>query len=297
MTAVAVLGCGLIGSSWLRAFHSHGMKVRAWDPDLRRAQTLSGVDNVEILDSPEEAVAGAGFVQESGPEDLEKKKQLYEAIAHCLHAEVVLASSTSTLQPSLMQGGIAFADRIVVGHPFNPPHVLPLVEVVGGKDTALWAIDRALAFYRSIGKYPIHLRTERLGHLANRLQAALWREAVDAVQSGQAAVEDVDAAVTLALGPRWALLGPFATFHLGGGEGGLSHFLQQLQGPLEAIWNDAHRPLLTKELRHKLVQATAELFANQSRDDAIRERDERLKAVLSISRGASWSVLGRPESG
>jgi 3-hydroxyacyl-CoA dehydrogenase len=275
-----VLGCGVIGASWVTAFRAAGQAVRLWDPNQAAAHAVAARHGgaVTVLNCPEAAVEGAAFVQENGPEDLAVKRELCRRIAGDLGPHAIVASSTSTLQASELQDGVEFADRLLIGHPFNPPHILPLVEVVGGAATAEWAVEKAMSFYAALGKHPIRLRIERPGHLANRLQAALWREAVDAVASGQASVADVDAAVTLALGPRWALTGPFATFALGGGKGGLAHFLEHLGAPFEALWDDARRPDMTEALKQSLV---AELDNSPLRFD-VEERDRRLRQILSI---------------
>jgi carnitine 3-dehydrogenase len=279
----AVLGCGVIGSSWVAAFRAADLSVQIWDPDGDRAQAVAQRHGGRIvaLDSPEAAVEGAGFVQENGPENLALKRSLWQRIERTLGSRTIVASSTSTLQPSALQQGAAFADRLLVGHPFNPPHILPLVEVVAGAATAEWVTAAAMDFYAGIGKHPIRLRLERPGHLANRLQAALWREAVDAVASGQATVADVDAAVTLALGPRWALTGPFATFALGGGAGGLAHFLDHLGVPFETLWDDAQRPQMTTALQQQLV---AEMDGSPL-PFGVEERNRRLVRVLATAMG------------
>lgn len=283
---VAVLGCGVIGLSWVRAFLDKGHVVRAWDPDKNLESKLESLKTelpgavMSFHPTPEAAVVGAHFVQESGPEMLSVKQALYARIAPVMREDAILASSTSTLLPSQLQEGTVFAERIVIGHPFNPPHLLPLVEVVGGNSTSEKTIERAMAFYRALGKKPIHLRTERPGHLANRLQAALWREAVDAVASGQASVEDVDLAVTAALGPRWAVMGPFKTFHLGGGEGGLARFLAHLGDAFEALWDDAHRPEMTASLKQKLIAETKQEVKGCSPQELAAERDSKLRALF-----------------
>jgi len=281
----AVLGCGVIGSSWVTAFHAAGHNVRVWDPDLSGAgaKAAANLDGVTLYDTPEAAVEGAQFVQENGPENLGTKRALLGRIAPSFGSETVVASSTSTLQASDIQLGLDCADRILVGHPFNPPHVIPLVEVIRGRATAEWVIDRAMSFYAALGKHPIRLQVERPGHLANRLQAALWREAVDAVASGQASVADVDAAVTLALGPRWALAGPFATFAIGGGKGGLTHFLEHLGGPFEALWDDARRPEMTPALTQKLVEDVAPILARSPLRHSKQAREERLRNIIAIA--------------
>ncbi|MGY2737193.1 3-hydroxyacyl-CoA dehydrogenase NAD-binding domain-containing protein [Sphingomonas sp. UYP23] len=281
----AVLGCGVIGSSWIEAFLAGGLEVSVWDPSpsaLSAALKRHG-DSIVVAPTPEAAVSGAGFVQENGPEDVAAKQKLFDQISEAVGPHTVVASSTSTLQPSALQANLTFADRLLIGHPFNPPHIVPLVEVVAGSLTAEWAVDAAMEFYLSLGKRPIRLHRERPGHLANRLQAALWREAVDAVASGQATVEDVDAAVTLALGPRWALLGPFATFNLGGGAGGLAHFLEHLGAPFEALWDDAQRPVVTEELKRSMIAAVRDGSNGRTPEALAADRDTRLKAILAIS--------------
>lgn len=285
-TTTAVLGCGVIGSSWVTAFHAARHKVRVWDPDLAAAgaKAAKGLDAVTLCDTPEAAVEGAHFVQENGPENLAAKCALFARIGHSLESGAVIASSTSTLKASDIQRGLDCADRIVVGHPFNPPHIMPLVEVIGGTATAEWAIDKAMSFYAALGKHPIRLRIERPGHLANRLQAALWREAVDAVACGQASVADVDAAVTLALGPRWALTGPYATFAMAGGEGGLVHFLRHLGPAFEALWDDARRPDMTEALTQKLVEDVARELDRSLLSQNRHAHEERLRRILAIAR-------------
>jgi carnitine 3-dehydrogenase len=283
---VAVLGCGVIGRSWIQSFLEHGMHVAAWDPDPRAASVLRDInhgDRLRLASSPAEAVQDVDFVQENGPENLALKHQLLAELVSSLPAHAIIASSTSTLQPSELQRDCAFRERVVIGHPFNPPHILPLVEVVPGEHTDAEVVARTMRFYEGIGKHPILLHRERPGHLANRLQAALWREAVDAVASGQASIADVDAAVRLSLGPRWALMGPFATFHLGGGNGGLAHFLDHLGPALESLWDDAHRPEMTEALKKILVEGVEKSVGDASVEELCRGRDVKLAAVLEIA--------------
>ena len=282
---VAVLGCGTIGCSWAEAFLAAGFEVRAWDPHpgYQRALLSSAARygrTLHVCNTAVSAISGAQFVQESAPENLELKAALYASIAAALAPTAVVASSASTIMPSVLQQGCDFAERMLVGHPFNPPHILPLVEIVGGTRTSEQSIELAMGFYRDVGKHPIRLRTERAGHLANRLQAAIWREAVDAVASGQADVADVDAVLTLALGPRWALTGPFATFNLGGGAGGLRHFLQHLGPAFEALWDDARRPLLTAALQERLIAQTSRAQGVRSVAEIAAARDLVLEDIL-----------------
>jgi len=296
---VAVLGCGTIGASWAEAFLAAGFDVRAWDPRPGYEQPLltSAARHgraLHVCSAAVSAVCGAQFVQESGPESVELKAALYASIAAELAPTAVVASSTSTIMPSVLQQGCGFAERLLVGHPFNPPHILPLVEVVGGAHTSEKSIELAMSFYRAVGKSPIRLRTERPGHLANRLQAALWREAVDAVASGQADVADVDAVLTLALGPRWALTGPFATFNLGGGPGGLRHFLDHLGPAFEALWDDARRPLVSAALKEALIAQASRAQGERSVAEIAAARD---LALIDILRTAMKFSTSTPDPG
>ncbi len=280
---VAALGAGLIGGSWARLFVQGGHAVVLWDPDAKRARAVAADigGGAEVADTSEAAASGADFIQESGPEILEAKRELLMRIAPAVGPRTVIASSTSTFMPSQLQAGLPFAARVVIGHPFNPPELMPLVEVVPGPETAPETVERAAAFYGGLGKTTVRLLRERPGHLANRLQAALWREAVDAVASGAATVADVDAAVTAALGPRWAVMGPFASLHLGGGEGGLAHFLDHIGPAFEALWDDAQRPVMDAALRARLSRETEAAVGGRSAADLAAERDARLKAVLA----------------
>ncbi len=286
---IAVVGCGTIGSSWALAFGSAGFTVRCWDPQPHFARAMAAwpvevMRRIAICDTVAEAVDGADFVQESGPERLDLKAELLASMAATLPAHAVVASSTSTIMPSLLQQDCTFGERVLIGHPFNPPHLIPLVEVVGGAATSRGSIEIAMDLYRRAGKHPIHLRLERPGHLANRLQAAIWREAIDAVASGQADVADVDAAVTLALGPRWALTGPFATFNLGGGPGGLRHFLDHLGPAFTGLWHDLRTPVVDAALTDRLVAETDAAQGGRSVAELAAARDAVLGAVLDAGR-------------
>jgi 3-hydroxyacyl-CoA dehydrogenase len=230
--------------------------------------------------SPEAAVADAEFVQENAPERLTVKRALYTRLDPVLPPDAVFASSTSGLIMSELQSGLKAAARFAVGHPFNPPHLIPLVEVVGGRDTAPETVQWCLSFYRSIGKKAIWVRKEAAGHLANRLQAALWREAVSAVVSGIASVEDVDTVVTAGLGLRWAAMGPHMTLHLGGGEGGMTHLLEQLGPAFVAWWATMTTPELTDSVCQQIIDGVAAEARGRSIAELARERDAILLPLL-----------------
>ena len=199
-------------------------------------------------------MAGAEFVQESAPEREGMKRALLARLDAVLDPAIVIASSSSGLLMSRVQTDCRHPERCVIGHPFNPPHLVPLVEVVGGEKTGSRAIEQALAFYTVIGKQPIHIRREVPGHVANRLQAALWREALHLVAEGVASVADVDTAISAGPGLRWALMGPHLTFHLAGGVGGIDHFLDQFAAPMSSWWETLGNPTLTPELREPARQ-------------------------------------------
>jgi carnitine 3-dehydrogenase len=297
----AVLGAGTIGASWAAWFLSRGMRVTVWDPrpeaadyvrryvaDAWPAMARLGMaadaspDAWRFAATPEAAVADAEFVQENAPERLAVKRELYARLDGALPAETILASSTSGLIMSELQAGLASAARFAVGHPFNPPHLIPLVEVVGGKDTAPETVQWCLAFYRAIGKKPIWIRKEAAGHLANRLQAALWREAVSAVVTGLASVEDVDTAISAGPGLRWAAMGPHMTFHLGGGEGGISHMLDQFRPAFEAWWATMSTPPLTDDTCRMIIDGIAAEAKGRTIAQLAVERDAVLLPLLEL---------------
>jgi carnitine 3-dehydrogenase len=302
----AVLGAGTIGASWTAWFLARGMSVDVWDPrpeaeayvrgyiaDAWPAMARLGMeadaspDAWRFLATPEAAVENARFVQENAPERLPVKRELYARIDEKLPPDTILASSTSGLIMSDMQTGFRSAARFAVGHPFNPPHLIPLVEVVGGRETSSETIAWCPDFCRAIGKKPIHIRKEAPGHLANRLQAALWREAVSAVVTGLASVEDVDTAITAGPGLRWAAMGPHMTFHLGGGEGGITHMLNQFKPAFEAWWASMTTPELSESTIKQIIDGVAAEARGRSIAQLGAERDAVLLPLLELTGGGS----------
>jgi carnitine 3-dehydrogenase len=299
---VAVIGTGTIGASWAAFFLSRGLRVTASDPapqaeallrrfidtawpvltQLRAKTAAPPQDALAFCAEPETAVAEADFVQENAPERETVKQALLARIDAVLPSEVIIASSSSGLLISRLQAGCRHPERCVIGHPFNPPHLIPLVEVVGGERTAPAAIDRALAFYKAIGKRPIHIRREVAGHVANRLQAALWREAVHLVAAGVASVADVDAAISEGPGLRWAWMGPHLTFHLAGGTGGMTHFLEQLGPPLESWWGDLGEPRLSPQIGQALIAGVAAEAEGRDIAALAADRDRFLVDLLAL---------------
>ncbi|MFD8594313.1 3-hydroxyacyl-CoA dehydrogenase NAD-binding domain-containing protein [Kitasatospora sp. NPDC059646] len=283
---VAVVGAGVIGASWTTLFLTHGHEVVATDPAPgaeRRLRAAVTADQGRLSFTPDlaEAVADAGFVQENGPERPELKDEVFAVLDAAAPAGTVLASSSSGLLPSrIQQACAAHPERVLVGHPFNPPHLVPLVEVVPGARTSEAAVERAVDFYRGLGRRPIRLRRELPGHVANRLQAALWREAYSLVEQGAASVADIDTAIAHGPGLRWALLGPFLNQHLSGGPGGIAHVLEHLGPPMEEWWADLGAPRLTPELARAIADGVRDELAGTAEADLVAERDALLTLLL-----------------
>jgi 3-hydroxyacyl-CoA dehydrogenase len=295
---IGVVGTGVIGASWAAHFLAHGHDVVATDPapgaeERLRAdvaahwpvlQPIEGAspERLTFTSDPAAAVAGADFVQENGPERADVKHALYAVLDEATRPDVVLASSSSGMLPTVIARGAArHPERVLVGHPFNPPHLIPLVEVVPGEQTGEDVVERALAFYAAVGKKPIRLRQEVPGHVANRLQAALWQEAYSLVERGVATVADIDAAIANGPGLRWAVLGPFVNQHLSGGPGGLAHVLEHLGPPTEAWWRDLGQVTLTPELNAKLVSGVDDELAGTDPAELVARRDAVLTSLLA----------------
>jgi 3-hydroxyacyl-CoA dehydrogenase len=298
---VAVVGTGVIGASWAALFLARGLDVVATDPApgaeerLRAdvaahwpAVTATGLaegaapERLRFTADLAETVAAADFVQENGPERADVKHTVFAALDAAAGPDVVLASSSSGMLPSaIAQACPAHPERVLVGHPFNPPHLLPLVEVVPGERTGDAAVDAAMAFYTALGKRPIRLRHELPGHVANRLQAALWREAYSLVDRGVATVADIDTAIAHGPGLRWAVLGPFAVQHLSGGPGGIAHVLEHLGPPTEAWWRDLGDPSLTPQLVAKIVAGVESELDGIEPAELVARRDAVLHALLA----------------
>jgi 3-hydroxyacyl-CoA dehydrogenase len=248
--------------------------------ELGRVVPGASPDALSFEPDLEKALAGVDFVQENAPEREDFKTELFARMDAVLPPQVIVASSSSGLIMSRLQSRCRHAARFVIGHPFNPPHLIPLVEVVGGEQTSADTIDRSMAFYRSMGKYPIRVNKEVPGHIANRLQAALWREAIHLAAENVASVADIDAAVSQGPGLRWALFGPHMTFNLGGGEGGLAHFMDHLLGPVQTWWDDLGAPDVTPELQRRLIEGVNAEAGGRSIADLAQARDADLTALL-----------------
>ena len=304
----AVIGAGTIGVSWATLFAAYGMQVRISDPRedaqevveqaVRRfAETLPGGprDPAELLarvavTGQDEAVDGADVVQENGPERLELKRSLWAGVERVAPAHALLLSSTSGLMPSEMSTEMAEPGRLLVGHPFNPPHVVPLVEVVPGAATTPEQVEAAVTFYRALGKAPVALHHEIGGFVANRLQSALFRESVHLVLSGVVTAEELDRVVTESMGVRWATAGPFESYSLGGGPGGLRHLLEHLGPGMARRWKDLGQPELTADVIDALSTATEERFAGRPYEERVQARDRAQLAVLAARRRSSSKI-------
>lgn len=298
---VAIIGAGTIGASWAALCLAHGLTVNVYDPApdsetsvrryvdhawpaLQRLGLAAKGDpgRISFHAEPEGAAAGADFVQESALERVELKQELFARIDAVVPPDRVIASSTSTFVATSMNARMRHGQRLVVGHPFNPPHLIPLVEVVGGEGIDPVALDWAMAFYRTIGKHPIRLNKPKLAHVANRLQAALWREAVNLVNEGVASVSDVDAAIAYGPGLRWAVMGPNLIFHLAAGSGGMEQFLKHLAEPIQSHWDDLGAPRFTPEVKQRLIEGVAEEAAGRSVAELVAERDRCLQGILEV---------------
>ena len=298
---IAIVGTGVIGASWAALFLAHGLEVIATDPAPNAEENLREyVDNAwaaleQLGLSPgaskkrlsfttklSDALEGVDLVQENGPERPDFKIKLFADMDALTPETTILASSSSGIPIGVSQSSCKHPERCVIGHPFNPPHLIPLVEVVGSEKTSSATIERVIAFYASIGKRPIHVRKEVVGHVANRLQAALYREVVHLIEQDVLSVSDADAAVSWGPGLRWGVMGPNLLFHLAGGQGGIHHFMEHLAGPMATWWKDLGNPEFTPDLKEKISQGVLAEAGKQSVNDLAEERDRALLGLLAL---------------
>jgi 3-hydroxyacyl-CoA dehydrogenase len=299
---VAIIGTGVIGASWTSLFLAHGLDVVATDvapgadaalkrfvatawPALQRLGLAPGASQDRLSFTPvlTDAVKDADLVQENGPEKIEFKKTLYRQLDELLHPNVIIASSSSGLTMSEIQSACKMhPERCVIGHPFNPPHLVPLVEIVGGAKTTEATIQRAAEFYTSIGQRTVRVNKEMPGHVANRLQAALAREVYYLVAEGVVSAADVDTALCWGPGLRWGIMGNMMLNHLGGGKGGIEHFFQQFSGPMTAWWKTLGSPVLTADVQKKLIDSVHAEVGSRTVEELEAERDQVLLGLLEI---------------
>ncbi|MDL2406857.1 3-hydroxyacyl-CoA dehydrogenase NAD-binding domain-containing protein [Rhizobium calliandrae] len=299
---IAIVGTGVIGASWAALFLAKGLKVVATDPApnaetrlrefvasawpaLTRLGLAPGASqsNLTFTGDLAEALAGADFVQENGPERVDFKQKLYSQLDELLPPDVIIASSSSGIPMSQIQPGAArHPERCVIGHPFNPPHLIPLVEIVGGAKTSAETIARADEFYTSIGRKTVRVNKEMQGHIANRLQAALAREVYYLVAEGVVSAADVDTALSWGPGLRWGIMGNMMLNHLAGGPGGIEHALKQLGGPMAAWWKTLGTPDMTPEFQQKLIDSVHVEVGSRSIAELEAERDELLIGLVEL---------------
>jgi 3-hydroxyacyl-CoA dehydrogenase len=298
---IAIVGAGVIGASWAAEYLARGFDVIVTDPgpnaeaglrkyideawkDLTNIGLSKGAsrDRLTFTKDSKEALSKADFVQENGPERPDFKMKLYAEMDEVTPVDSLLASSSSGITPSVIQSKCKHPERVVIGHPFNPPHIIPLVEVVGGTKTAPEAIQQAISFYASIGKKPIHLKKELPGHVANRFQAALYREMLYIIEQGILSVEDTDAAVSYGPGLRWGVMGQSLQWHLGGGQGGIKHFMEHLMDPLAGMMKVLGTPNITPELKQKVIDGVTREAANRSVDELAQAENEVIIGLLRL---------------
>ena len=306
---IAIIGTGVIGASWTSLYLAKGLQVVATDiapnaeaalrkfvetawPALKRLGLSPGASqsNLKFTADIAQALAGADLVQENGPERIDFKQKLYGELDDLLPPDVIIASSSSGLTMSEIQKGAAsHPERCVIAHPFNPPHLIPLTEIVGGAKTSEATIRRAEEFYTSIGQRTVRVNKEMPGHVANRLQAALSREVYYLVAEGVVSAADVDTALSWGPGLRWGVMGSMMLNHLGGGPGGIEHFFQQFTGPMTAWWKTLGAPVLTPEVQKKLIDSVHAEAGSRTIPELEAERDEVLLGLIELRKNADKS--------
>ena len=306
---IAVVGTGVIGASWSAYYLSRGFDVvatnpaasaeaslreyvdNAW-PVLARADLPAGASRkrLKFTVSMSRALAEADLVQENAPERPDFKIKLFAEMDQAAPPDAILASSSSGITMDVMQSACKHPERCVVGHPFNPPHIVPLVEVVGGAKTSEETIERAMSFYASIGRKPIRLHKALPGHAANRLQAALYKEMLFLIQQGVLSVADADIAVNYGPGLRWGVMGQSLQWHLGGGAGGIHHFMEHLMPPLEGMMKGLQMPDITPALKQTVIDGVLKEARGQTVEQLANAENDVMLGALALRAKAS-SIL------
>ena len=300
---VTCIGAGPIGGGWAAHFLAQGYEVTSYLHDASEQDALqrllktawasveeiglakgASLDNFNWTTDLKEAIENAEFIQESAPEVLELKQDLYQKLGEIVDPQVVIASSTSGLSMTDIQARCSTPERTIVGHPFNPPYLLPLVEMIGGKKTTARTVDWTVEFYKVAGKAPLVMNKEVPGFIATRLQEAIWREALHMVANGEATVEQIDQAVVNGPGPRWALMGPCEIFHVGGGEGGMAYCLDQFGPALKLPWTRLVAPELTPELRKAMIDGCVQMTEGQDFATLSRKMNAGLVEIAKMKR-------------
>ena len=302
ISKIAIIGTGVIGNGWIARCLAHGMEVVATDPapgaeeKTREALRLAwpslektglavgaSPDNLFFEKEISAAVKDADLIQENVPEKLDLKHQVLGEISQHAKPEAIIASSTSGITPSTLQQACRNPEQVLVAHPFNPVYLLPLVELVAGKQTDPQVVKRAEKFYQTISMKPLIVRKEVEGHVADRLMEALWREALHIVNEDIATTEEVDAAIIYGAGLRWAQMGPFLTFHMAGGDAGMRHMLEQFGPALKLPWTKLEAPELTETLKEKVIDGCETHAGGSAVADLAHRRDQFLTEVLSLA--------------
>ncbi|MCZ6487215.1 MAG: 3-hydroxyacyl-CoA dehydrogenase NAD-binding domain-containing protein [Gammaproteobacteria bacterium] len=305
---VTCIGAGPIGGGWAAHFLAQGYEVTSYLHDASEQDALqrllktawasveeiglakgASLDNFNWTTDLKEATENAEFIQESAPEVLELKQELYQKLGEIVDPQVVIASSTSGLSMTDIQARCSTPERTIVGHPFNPPYLLPLVEMIGGKKTTARTVDWTVEFYKVAGKAPLVMNKEVPGFIATRLQEAIWREALHMVANGEATVEQIDQAVVNGPGPRWALMGPCEIFHVGGGEGGMAYCLDQFGPALKLPWTRLVAPELTPELRKAMIDGCVQMTKGQDFATLSRKMNAGLVEIAKMKRKSAAS--------
>ena len=306
---IAIIGCGVIGSGWASRFALSGLDVVVSDPSPDAERILDEVHanatrswdklrlptnkqgSLSVVASIEEAVASADFIQENVPERLELKQSVLAEIEKYAPVGSLIASSTSGFKPSVLQADLRNPERLIVGHPFNPVYLLPLVEVVGGDKTSDSSVKRAMELYESVGMKPLHVRVEIDAFIADRLLEAVWREAMWLVNDGVATTEEIDDAIRYGFGLRWAQMGMYETYRVAGGEAGMRHFISQFGEALNWPWSKlTDVPELTDELIDKIADQSDAQSGQYSIRELERIRDDNLAAILLALEGQRWGA-------
>lgn len=298
---IALIGLGTVGLGWAATYLAKGYQVRAYDPakeaEARASEFLQSawpslvslglakpgtlpIDQLTMVSHPDEAVQGAAIVHENGPESVETKQNIFAGIEAHAADDAIVASSSGGLPPSALQAKMRRPERMLIAHPFNPPHLVPLVEVIGGQATSPETVERMLVHLRSLGKHPIRVDKEMPGYLTNRLQFALVREAVHCLVEGIAPLESIEDALRYGLAPRWLAMGSLTTLTLAGGQGGMGRMLESFAGAIDGWWDALGTPHMTSEVKEALVAAAAKIVAERGIDALTRQRDEALVPIL-----------------
>ena len=307
---IAIVGTGVIGASWATYYLSRGFDVVATDPapnaesNLRKyvdeawsalakagqVGATASRDRLTFTPNMARALAEADFVQENAPERPEFKVKLFADMDEAAPPNAILASSSSGIPMDVIQVGAKRPERCVIGHPFNPPHIVPLVEVVGGAKTSEAVIERAMSFYAAIGKKPIRLHKALPGHAANRLQAALYKEILSLIQQGVLSVADADIAVSYGPGLRWGVMGPSLQWHLGGGAGGIHHYMEHLMDPLVGLMKGLQMPDVTPALKQTIIDGVVKEANSHSVEQLANDENDVILGTLALRQSAGGTI-------